>query len=110
MSGGPSWRGAAWAGLLSLFVPGLGQVYAQRYRAALGFAAASIAIATGFVVLLKTTGPLLTGWVLAAFMGLALATFALNTAAAAHAVTLAKSAKSAKLANLAERQVEVSRS
>jgi signal peptidase I len=86
MSGGPSWRGAAWAGLLSLFVPGLGQVYAQRYRAALGFAAASIAIATGFVVLLKTTGPLLTGWVLAAFMGLALATFALNTAAAAHAV------------------------
>jgi signal peptidase I len=76
---------AAWAGLLSFFVPGLGQVYAQRYRAAVLFAVASIAIASGFVVLLRTTGPVLTAGVLVAFLGLACATLALNTAAAVHA-------------------------
>ena len=52
----PSGRGAAlWAALLSLFVPGLGQVYARRLRAAVLFAAASIAISTAFVALLRTT-------------------------------------------------------
>jgi signal peptidase I len=76
---------AAWAALLSFFVPGVGQVYAQRYRAAMLFAAASIAIATGFVVLLKVTGPDLAPWVLGAFVALALTTFSLNTAAAVHA-------------------------
>jgi signal peptidase I len=76
---------AAWAALLSFFVPGVGQVYAQRYRAAMLFAAASIAIATGFVVLLGATGPRLSAGTLATFAALALATLVLNSAAAVHA-------------------------
>ncbi len=85
--GNPSGRGRAmWAALLSFFVPGLGQVYARRPRAAVLFAAASIVIASAFVVLLQATGPLtLTPATLAMFLALALATLALNGAAAVHA-------------------------
>ena len=83
----PSGRGAAlWAALLSLFVPGIGQVYARRRRAAVLFAAASIAIATAFVVLLHISGPAnLTPLTLALFLVLALATLGLNLTAALHA-------------------------
>ncbi len=85
--GPPAGRGRAlWGALLSFFVPGLGQVYARRLRAAVLFAAASIAIASAFVVLLQVTGPLsLTPATLAVFLALALATLALNSAAAVHA-------------------------
>ncbi|CAH2599072.1 Signal peptidase I [Rhodovastum atsumiense] len=74
---------AAWAAVLSFFVPGLGQVYAQRYRAALGFALASIANATAFVAVTGAT--LLSPAVLAATLGMVLFTIALNGAAALHA-------------------------
>lgn len=88
MTGGtPSGRlPALWGALLSLFVPGLGQVYARRPRAAVLFAGASIAIASAFVVLLRATGPLtLTPATLAGFIALALGTLVLNGAAALHA-------------------------
>lgn len=83
----PPGRGAAlWAAMLSMFVPGLGQVYARRRRAAVLFAAASIIIATSFVVLLRVNGPVtLRPPTLALFMALAFATLALNSTAAVHA-------------------------
>lgn len=83
----PPGRGPAlWAALLSLLLPGLGQVYARRRGAAVLFAAASIAIATGFVVLLQTSDrATLTAPTLAVFLGLAVATLGLNSAAAVHA-------------------------
>ncbi len=77
---------ALWAALLSLFVPGLGQVYARRLRAAVLFAVASIAIAAAFVVLLQASDrATLTPRMLAVFLALALATLGLNCAAALHA-------------------------
>lgn len=77
---------ALWAAVLSLFVPGLGQVYGRRLRAAVLFAAASIAIAASFVVLLETSDrATLTPLTLAVFLALALATLGLNSAAAVHA-------------------------
>ena len=77
---------ALWAVLLSLFVPGLGQVYARRRRAAAWFAATSITIDTAFVVLLETNGrTTLTPAMLVVFLALALATLGLNATAAVHA-------------------------
>ena len=82
---GPRWQ-AGWGALLSLFLPGLGQVYARRRRAAWLFATASVAIASAFVGLLKANGPLtLAPATLAAFLLLALATLGLNGAASVHA-------------------------
>ena len=79
-------RPALWAALLSLFVPGLGQVYARRLRGAVVFAGASIAIGTAFVVLLETSDrATLTPLTFAVFLVLALATLVLNCAAALHA-------------------------
>jgi signal peptidase I len=85
--GNPSSRGRAlWGALLSLFVPGLGQVYARRRRAAWLFAGASIGIALAFIVLLDNGGrATLTPPALALFLALAFATLGLNVAAAAHA-------------------------
>ena len=83
----PGGRGAAlWAALLSLVVPGVGQVFARRYRAAAVFAVVSIAIATAFVVLLESGArDNLTPAAFGVFMVLALGTLALNITAAVHA-------------------------
>ena len=85
--GNPSGRGRAlWAALLSLFLPGLGQVYARRVRAGALFAAASIVIDGLFVALVQANGPAtLTPAALAVFVTLAFATLALNVTAAVHA-------------------------
>ncbi len=85
--GNPAGRGRAlWAALLSLFLPGLGQVYARRLRAGAMFAAASIGIDGLFILLHQANGPAtLTPAVLAVFLVLALGTVALNITAAVHA-------------------------
>jgi signal peptidase I len=72
--------------VLSLVIPGLGQVYARRWRAAALFAAGSIGISALFVALSETSGQVaLTPATLAGILALALATVALNVAAAVHA-------------------------
>ena len=85
--GAPAGRGSAlWGALLSLVIPGLGQVYARRLRAAALYAAASIALAAAFVVLQHTgDAATLSPTALAVFLTLALATLALNCTAAADA-------------------------
>ena len=85
--GNPCGRGKAlWGALLSLLIPGLGQVYARRLRAAVLYAAASIVLSAVFVGL-QYSGDraTLTPAVLAVFLALALATLGLNLAAAVHA-------------------------
>jgi len=83
----PSGRGSAlWGAAMSLVLPGLGQAYARHLRAAALFAAGSIAISAALVALMQATGPVtLTPAALAGFIALALATLALNAAAAMHA-------------------------
>ena len=85
--GNSSGRGSAlWGALLSLLIPGLGQVYARRLRAAVLYAAASVAISVAFVVQQRADDPAtLTPVALAVFLALALATLGLNGAAAVHA-------------------------
>ena len=85
--GDPSGRlRALWAALLSLFVPGLGQVYARRLRAAVLYAAASVVLSLAFVAQQHAGDPAtLTPAALAVFVALALATLGLNATAAVHA-------------------------
>src|SRR5262249_8222402 len=78
-----SWIRVLWAGLLSLVMPGLGQVYAQRYRAALWFAATAFAIAGAFIALefvFQTSLALL-----ALVIAFALASVVVHVSAAVHA-------------------------
>jgi len=85
--GNPSGRlSALWGALLSLLIPGLGQVYARRLRAAVLYAAAAVAISVAFVVQQQAGDRAsLTPAALAVFLALALATLGLNGAAAVHA-------------------------
>ena len=79
----PSWIRVLWAGVLSLFLPGLGQVYAQRYRAAFAFAATAFAIA-GVFLALEYVNPT-PATLLALATAFALATVVVHVAAAVHA-------------------------
>ena len=83
---GGTYARAAWAALLSLAVPGLGQVYARRPGAAAAFALASFALSGAFLLLIAAADPAtVTAPVLAAVLALAVVTVALNLAAAVHA-------------------------
>jgi signal peptidase I len=83
----PSGRlSASWGALLSLLIPGLGQVYARRWRPAVLYAAASIALSVAVVVQQQAGDPAtLTPAALALFLALALATLGLNATAAVQA-------------------------
>jgi len=78
-----SWIRVLWASLLSLVLPGLGQVYAQRYSAAFWFAATLFALAGVFLALeyVKPSPAIM----LALLTALALATVVLHVSAAVHA-------------------------
>jgi signal peptidase I len=95
--GNPSGRGRAlWAALLSLVIPGLGQVYARRLRAAALFAALSIGISALFVVISEASGQVtLTPAALGGCLLLALATVVLNVTAAGHAWRAARRGREA---------------
>jgi signal peptidase I len=83
----PSGRlSALWGALLALVLPGLGQAYARRMRAAWGFALASVGLSAAVAALQWRSGrgaltPVELGW----FAGLAALTLVLNLTAAVHA-------------------------
>jgi signal peptidase I len=83
----PSGRlSATWGALLALVMPGVGQAYARRMRAAWAFAAASIGLSASFAALQYWIGPAaLPPLALGAIAVLVALTLALNLAAAVHA-------------------------
>jgi signal peptidase I len=93
----PSGRlSASWGALLSLLIPGLGQVYARRWRPAVLYAAASIALSVAVVVQQQAGDPAtLTPAALALFLALALATLGLNLTAAGHAYVAVRRGRAA---------------
>jgi len=87
---------ASWGALLSLLIPGLGQVYARRWRPAVLYAAASIALSVAVVVQQQAGDPAtLTPAALALFLALALATLGLNLTAAGHAYVAVRRGRAA---------------
>ncbi len=82
----PSLRQALWGTLLSLVLPGLGQAYAWHFRAAAGFALASLLLSLAGVAVSETASPTAISLAeLGTVVGLTVLSLVLSLAAAAHA-------------------------
>lgn len=80
-----SWLRAIWGGLLSLLIPGVGQIYARLWRLGAVLMAVNLVFEGGVLAFSHLAPP--TPWLVATFFGLATAFWLLiNVGAAAHAL------------------------